>query len=52
MVLIKNLMFILSSDLKMVKVQLTINVKDQILKFQIENINIYNILSSLAVLKE
>ena len=34
------------------KVQLTINVKDQILKFQIENINIYNILSSLAVLKE
>ena len=47
------------SDVRLIKIQqnskikkITISVKDEILKLRIRNINIYNVLASVAVLKE
>ena len=34
------------------KTKLVIKIKDEILKLEVRNINIYNILSSLALLKQ
>ena len=34
------------------KIRLIVKINDQILKFNIKNLNIYNVLASLAVLKE
>ena len=34
------------------KIRLIVKINDQILKFNIKNLNIFNVLSSLALLKE